>query len=144
MQFIWVLLKNKYVSAAVLLFIIAGGTWVWINRTQSTIEDLNNENAQLQVLNQSYENELAYKQERINRIREDYERQTRENKRLRENYVEAEQYSKDLREKLQEHDLTYLALEKPGLIQNRINKATEALFDELETIGEKPKSSDTD
>lgn len=144
MQFIWVLLKNKYVSAAVLLLIIAGGTWVWINRTQSTIEDLNNENAQLQVLNQSYENELAYKQERINRIREDYERQTRENKRLRENYVEAEQYSKDLREKLQEHDLTYLALEKPGLIQNRINKATEALFDELETIGEKPKSSDTD
>lgn len=143
MQILWAILKNKYASAAILLLIVTAGGWFWYNNTQSTIEELNNKNAQLSVINQSYENELTYQQERINRISEDYKRQQRENSRLRENYVEAEQYSKDLREKLQEHDLTYLALEKPGLIENRINKATEALFDELEKIGDEPKSSNS-
>lgn len=37
----------------------------------------------------------------------------------------------ELRKKLIEHDLTKLALEKPGLIENRINNATKKLFDDI-------------
>lgn len=40
----------------------------------------------------------------------------------------------ELRQLLSEHDLTYLALEKPGLIQNRINKGTDDVGKEIQEI----------
>ena len=40
----------------------------------------------------------------------------------------------DLRRMLSKHDLGYLMLRKPGLVENRMNKATDALGRELEEL----------
>ena len=40
----------------------------------------------------------------------------------------------ELRQKLLDHDLTRLATAKPGLIEKRINDATEKLFNDIERI----------
>jgi len=40
----------------------------------------------------------------------------------------------ELRKKLNNHDLTKLATAKPGLIETRINNATQNLFNDLESI----------
>jgi hypothetical protein len=46
----------------------------------------------------------------------------------------AEQRLNELRQIFAEHDLSNLALERPGLIERRINDATQNIFDDLECI----------
>jgi len=50
---------------------------------------------------------------------------------LTENLRDAEQYNSELRRLFQEHNLTLLAEEKPGLIEKRINDATDEVFDSI-------------
>ena len=47
---------------------------------------------------------------------------------------EAEVYQDELIGKLRRHNLTMLSMQKPGLIETRVNNATAAIFDELEAI----------
>ena len=48
-------------------------------------------------------------------------------------YREAEKYGDELSKKLREHDLTRLTLRKPGLIEKRVNDATQKVFEDLES-----------
>ena len=50
---------------------------------------------------------------------------------LTENLRDAEQYNSELRRLFQEHNLTLLAEKKPGLIEKRINDATDEVFDSI-------------
>lgn len=52
---------------------------------------------------------------------------------LREDTAKAESYKEQLLTALGEHDLTFLAARKPGLIENRINDATKKIFDNIES-----------
>ena len=45
---------------------------------------------------------------------------------------EAEAYQDELASKLRRHDLTALTLQKPALIEKRVNNATAKIFDQLE------------
>ncbi len=55
----------------------------------------------------------------------------------------SEQYGDALQKKLREHNLTMLTLRKPGLIESRVNNATQELFDDFEsstaTTADKPE-----
>ena len=95
-------------------------------------------------MNQLRENavklELAAKtsQETIARLQADAAQFEQANNELRSQLVAAEAYSDDLAGKLRRHNLTVLTLQKPGLIETRVNNATAKLFDEMETITGKP------
>ena len=95
-------------------------------------------------MNQLRENavklELAAKtsQETIGRLQADAAQFEQANNELRSQLVAAEAYSDDLAGKLRRHNLTVLTLQKPGLIETRVNNATAKLFDEMETITGKP------
>ena len=95
-------------------------------------------------MNQLRENavklELAAKtsQETIGRLQADAAQFEQANNELRSQLVAAEAYSDDLAGKLRRHNLTVLTLQKPGLIETRVNNATAQLFDEMETITGKP------
>tara|TARA_R110002167_G_scaffold301399_1_gene505603 strand:+ start:171 stop:542 length:372 start_codon:yes stop_codon:yes gene_type:complete len=84
--------------------------------------------------------ELAAKtsQETIGRLQADAAQFEEANTKLRGELSQAEEYSDDLASKLRRHNLTVLTLQKPGLIETRVNNATAKLFDELETITGKP------
>ena len=45
----------------------------------------------------------------------------------------SEKYGDELRATLQKHNLTMLAIKKPGLIEKRMNDATKKLFDDIIT-----------
>ena len=46
----------------------------------------------------------------------------------------AEQYGDELRNTLRKHNLTHLANKKPGMIEKRMQNATDKLWDDLESI----------
>ena len=87
--------------------------------------------------------ELAAKtsQDTIGRLQEDAAQFEQANNQLREQLNKAEEYSDDLAGKLRRHNLTVLTLQKPGLIETRVNNATAKLFDELEAITGKPATA---
>ena len=65
---------------------------------------------------------------------ENEQRQADLNGQLQVRLSDAESRLTDLRRLLLEHDLTALALEKPGLIERRVNSATQNVFDSFEFI----------
>jgi len=111
-----------YVIIGMVLIITAASGGVFY--MQKRIEKLAEETVQLEIQNQSLQAEIAY----IEKFAMEQE--------LRMNALSTElQTANDglvsLRKILADHDLTRLALEKPGLIENRINSATTRLFNEL-------------
>lgn len=76
--------------------------------------------------------------ERANSIIEDLQtKNTKQSKELDTLYIEnskARVRTKELENTLSKHDLKYLALQKPVLIQNIINKASRDVISELEEI----------
>ena len=56
------------------------------------------------------------------------------NNQLSTELQKAEQYGDELRATLQKHNLTHLANKKPGLIEKRMQDATNKLWDDLESI----------
>ena len=78
------------------------------------------------------------KHEKANSIIEELQtKNTRQNKELDTLYIEnskARVRTKELEITLSKHDLKYLALQKPVLIQNIINKASKDVIRELEEI----------
>ena len=56
------------------------------------------------------------------------------NLQLSSDLQKAEQYGDELRATLQKHNLTHLANKKPGLIEKRMQNATDKLWDDLESI----------
>jgi len=56
------------------------------------------------------------------------------NAQLQTKLSDSETYVLKLKTLLAEHDLTYLAQQKPGLIEKRINDATQKVFTDLEQL----------
>ena len=86
-------------------------------------------------------NEVTIAEERYERansiIEELQTKNARQNKELNVLYIEnskARVRTKELENTLSKHDLKYLALQKPLLIQNIINKASRDVISELEEI----------
>ena len=109
-----------------------GGIGYWYyNDTQATIGTLRSNNAKLAVAAET-------SKETIGRLQADAAQFEKSNQELRAQLDEAEEYSDELAGKLRRHNLTVLTLQKPGLIEGRVNNATAKLFDEMEILTGKP------
>ena len=103
---------------------IAGGGFFYYKDTQATIATLRDNNAKLEM-------------------EEDAEQAKARMEELNVRAREAEQYQDELISKLRRHNLTALALQKPGMIEKRVNNAVEKLARELEEYtSDKPVESD--
>lgn len=119
------LIKGSIV--AVLAAIIGGAGYTYFTYTQNKIVSLTEQVAQYEINIRQYEQTLA-------QLQQDKERIERETAVLQTRVRQAENYQNDLIRKLQRHDLTRLTLEKPGLIETRVNNATQKVFEDLESI----------
>ena len=99
----------------------------YYDTTQATIATLRENNAKLETANQINQETIAEQQANAVRLGE-------LNNQLTADLQRAEQYGDELRSTLQKHNLTHLANKKPGLIEQRMQNATDKLWDDLESI----------
>jgi hypothetical protein len=116
-------MKLVAIMAAVLFTVAISFSWYYKD-TQKRMVTLVENSAKFEV--SALANEAALIQ-----VQEDAVRMVELNRTLQADLQRAEQYGDDLRMKLIRHDLTLLALKKPGLIEQRINDATQKLFDDI-------------
>ena len=95
--------------------------------TQATIAQLRQNNAKLEVANE--ENQAT-----IQKMSEDEIRLNALTDQLGEDLRKAESYGDELRNTLNKHNLTHLANKKPGMIEKRMQNATDKLWDDLESV----------
>ena len=103
------------------------GGYMYYKDTQERISILTENNAKLEVAAQLQE-------ETINTMIEDVERNAELNRELQDKLQLAEKYGDQLRNTLRKHNLTHLANKKPGLIERKMQNATNRLWDDLAII----------
>ena len=99
----------------------------YYDTTQATIAQLRQNNAKLEVANE--ENQAT-----IQKLSEDAVRLNALTDQLGQDLRKAELYGDELRNTLNKHNLTHLANKKPGMIEKRMQNATDKLWDDLESI----------
>jgi hypothetical protein len=130
MTVLWSIIAGKWkwlLAAAVLSLALKFGYDVYSDYSDAiqTSIDLTETNAELTVTNASNEATIlaAILQNRRNEIARIA---------LEASLRSAETRATDLQVKLSQHDLEFLAIEKPGLIERRINDATNDVFRSIE------------
>ena len=103
------------------------GGYMYYKDTQERIAILTKNNATLEVAAQLQE-------ETINTMIEDVQRNSELNRELQKELQVAERYGDQLRNTLRKHNLTHLANKKPGLIERKMQNATNRLWDDLADI----------
>ena len=103
------------------------GAKYYYDTTQATIGQLRENNAKLVTANQLNEETIAKQSQDAIMLGE-------LNSQLTKDLQRAEEYGDELRSTLNKHNLTHLANKKPGLIEKRMQNATDQLWDELEDI----------
>lgn len=107
-----------------LLTTVGASGFVYVSNLQERVGTLQANNAKL-------EGAVRTQQETIKRATEDAKRFEQLNTQLSADLKAAEAGQDQLRSTLANHNLTKLTLAKPGLIQTRINNATNELFRQL-------------
>jgi len=112
----------------VILFGVLGGVGygalTYYNHTQQTIAQLRENNVKLEQVAKT-------NQETIDNLQQSAIQLQEQNLKLQKEMQNAEKYSQDLINKLNKHDLTKLSQQKPKLMEEKINNATQRLFDDL-------------
>ena len=114
----------------IILGILGGAAWAaksYYVSTQNTIAQLRENNAKLEVANQE-------NQAKINQMVSDNKRLNELTDQLNIDLRKSEEYGDELRATLNKHNLTHLANKKPGLIEKRMQDATDKLWDDLESV----------
>jgi TolA-binding protein len=117
-----------YVTIALIASIGSVGALAYytINKQKQEIILLAQNNTQLEGVVETQTNTIA-------RIQQDQQRYIELNNNLQTQLQSAQSNVDRLRNILIEHDLTNLALQRPGLIERRINEGTKSIFDQLES-----------
>ena len=116
-----------------IIFVVAllgGAAWAaksYYTQTQMTIAQLRDNNAKLEVANE--ENQAT-----ITKMTENSVRLNELTDQLNKDLRKSEEYGDQLRNTLNKHNLTHLANKKPGLIEKRMQNATDKLCDDLESV----------
>ena len=105
----------------------AGGGLFYVKQLQSNLEIARLNNAKL-------ESAVETSEASIQLLQEDNARLNTLTDQLNDDLRKAEQYGDELRATLQKHNLTHLAEKKPGLIEKRMQDATDQLWDDIESI----------
>lgn len=117
------------IKIAFILVIIslAGGGFLYVKKLQNDLETARANVAKMEIAVQTSEQSLKLVQEETIRLSE-------LNNELSADLQKAEKYGDELRATLQRHNLTHLATQKPGLIEPRMQGATDELWQDLESI----------
>ena len=108
----------------ILMLAMAGFGYWYYQDSQARIAVLQQNNAKLETA-------IAVSEESIKTLQEDMMKIAEANLQLQQDLQKAEAYGDDLRAKLRQHDLTALALRKPGLLEGKMNGATANLWREI-------------
>jgi len=115
---------SKILMGIIVAMCLGFGGYYWL--TEKRLTTLTENNAKLSIANQT-------NQQTIDKLSQDYEEQQVLNKELGIKLKASEAYGDNLAKKLREHDLTMLTLKKPGLIERRVNSATDKILKDLES-----------
>ena len=125
------------VYIGIIVFGLVGGAvyggYYYYKDTQARIQVLTENNSKL---------ELAAKTQTqtIDTLVQDAQKYASLNNELQSRLDSANDYKNELIGKLRKHDLARLSLQKPGLVEEKINNGTKRLFEKFENI----TSTDTD
>ena len=120
MMYIRIMIITAVLTAA------AGGYW-YVTKLQSDLETARANVAKMETAVKLSEDSLRLMESETKRLNE-------MNLQLSADLQKAEQYGDELRNTLQKHNLTQLALKKPGLIEKRMQNATDELWTDLADI----------
>ena len=115
---------SKIFIGIILALILAFGGYWWM--AERRIERLTENNAALTIA-------ATTNQETIEQMDLDNRAFQLANDELKIKLQASEEYGDALQEKLRTHDLTMLTLRRPGLIETRVNNATQKLFEDFES-----------
>ena len=108
------------------MVLATGGVgYMYVQKLQSDLETARANVAKMEVAVATAEASIATLQANAAKMAE-------LNQNLQADLQKAEAYGDDLRQKLSRHNLTALALSKPGLLEGKMNGATAKLWRELE------------
>ena len=107
------------------------GGYYYYKDTQSRIQTLTENNAKLETAK-------AIQDQTIQTLIADREKFDKLNKELQVKLEKANEYKNTLIEKLRKHDLAKLSMQKPGLVEKKINNGTKKLFRSLESLTGSP------
>mgnify|MGYP001412736738 FL=1 len=105
----------------------AGGGFLYVKNLKANLEVAKANVAKLEVAVETSEASLAL-------LKADNERLNKITDQLNVDLKKSEEYGDELRATLNKHNLTHLANKKPGLIENRMQDKTDALWKDLESI----------
>ena len=103
------------------------GGFYYYKDTQERIGILTENNAKMMVAKQAQDNT-------INALIADREKFESLNKELQTKLEQANDYKNKLIGKLRKHNLQKLSMQKPGLVEKKINNGTKRLFESLEKL----------
>ncbi len=103
------------------------GGYYYYKDTQERIGILTENNAKMMVAKQAQDNT-------INALIADREKFESLNKELQTKLEQANDYKNKLIGKLRKHNLQKLSMQKPGLVEKKINNGTKRLFESLEKL----------
>ena len=115
---------SKILIGIIVAMVLAFGGYYWL--TEKRLATLTENNAKLTIAPRT-------NQDTIDKLTQDYEQQQELNSELKVKLTAAEAYGDELAKKFREHDLTMLTMRKPGLIERRVNSATQKILDDLES-----------
>mgnify|MGYP003312885785 CR=1 FL=1 len=115
--------------------VIYGGLYYYKD-TQARIAILTENSAKL-------EQAANTQKQTIDTLVEDAEKYRELNKELNTKLEAANEYKNKLIGKLRKHNLAKLSLQKPGMVEKRINNGTKRLFESLEKLTSISSDSDT-
>jgi hypothetical protein len=115
---------SKILIGIIVAMVLAFGGYYWL--TEKRLDTLTENNAKLTIAART-------NQDTIDKLTQDYEQQQELNSELKVKLTAAEAYGDELAKKFREHDLTMLTMRKPGLIERRVNSATQKILDDLES-----------
>jgi len=103
------------------------GGYLYYKDTQQRIATLTENNAKLEIA-------IQISEESVSILQNDIAKNAELNRELQSQLQVAEQYGDQLRNTLRKHNLTHLANKKPGLIEKRMQNATNRLWDDLAVV----------
>ena len=112
------------------------GAYYYYNDTQARIAILTENSAKLEQATNT-------QKQTIDTLVEDAEKYRELNKDLNIKLEAANEYKNKLIGKLRKHDLAKLSMQKPGLVEKKINNGTKKLFESLEKLTSIPSDSST-
>ena len=115
---------SKILIGIIVAMVLAFGGYYWL--TEKRLATLTENNAKLTIAART-------NQDTIDKLTQDYEQQQELNSELKVKLTAAEAYGDELAKKFRENDLTMLTMRKPGLIERRVNSATQKILDDLES-----------